>query len=259
MLLLTNLNDIPSFDHPCGLTIGSFDGVHLGHQVLLNHLKAKLLPHQPLVVFTFSNHPSHHFNPQSPVPLICPPLQKAKLLSKYGADIIFLVPFDTAFARIPYDEFLKKLKQSLNFTDLCLGDGSMFGKNREGNAINVKQLADKLHFKADYLKKYLVNGSPVSSGRIRKLIEEGKLAEVKQCLGRPYSLMGALIRDENNLQFRLSGVCLPPDGEYLVYLQTTSQTQEYAAHVLQKKQLIKIKTKNYTFLDQKEAEVIFIK
>src|SRR5690348_2397718 len=109
MLLLTDFNDIPPIDQPCGLTIGSFDGVHLGHQTLLKHLRAKL-PSQGLVcVFTFSNHPSHLFTPQSPLSLICPPLQKMKLLETYGVDIAFLIPFTAEFAQISYEEFLKQM------------------------------------------------------------------------------------------------------------------------------------------------------
>ena len=132
MLLITDINDTPPFDQPSGLTLGNFDGVHLGHQALLKHLRAQLPSNGKLVVLTFFNHPSHIFSPQSPIPLICPPLQKVKHLKDYGADIVVVLPFTSEFAKTSFEEFIKLLKQRLHFSFLALGAGATFGKNKRG-------------------------------------------------------------------------------------------------------------------------------
>lgn len=258
MLLLTEFNPIPSFDRPCGLTLGNFDGVHLGHQALLQHLKAKLLPDEPLVVITFSNHPSHLFNLRSPDLLIYSPLQKVYYLSKLGVDVVFLFPFDVQFAQISYDNFLKTLKRHLPFKYFCLGSGATFGKNREGNEANVNRLAKKLHFEVDYLQKYLINGLPVSSGRIRTLITQGNLLEAQECLGRPYSLMGTFKKEKDHYYLCFPGICLPPDGTYQVRLKTSSQIWTCQSNTMQKEQKIYLDiSENRIPLVGKNVEIIF--
>ncbi len=222
MLLITDLNDIPSLTKPCGLTIGTFDGVHLGHQTLLNHLRSKLPPSSTLAVFTFSNHPSELFS--SPTPLICPPLQKVKHLFDYGADLIIMIPFSHSFSSIPYDQFLQQMKERLVFSQLVLGTGATFGSKRQGNEENVKKLSKKLHFEVEYLPKY----RSISSGNIRKLISQGAFDEVSACLGRPYSLMGRLQKDT----LPLPSICLPPEGTYPVQVKTSDKVLSAHAQVL---------------------------
>lgn len=232
MLLVTDLKNIPPLSQPCGLTIGTFDGVHLGHQALLKHLRSILPSNGALAVFTFSTHPSHLFTPEQASPLICPPLQKVKHLSDYGADIVFLIPFTHELAKTPFTEFLRHLKNQLNFSQLVLGTGAAFGKNKEGDETHVRKLAAELSFAVDYLPKTLVNGTPVSSGRIRSLITQGALHEVQICLGRHYSLMGSLHEKNRFFYFPLPNICLPPEGIYPVRLKANSTTSLARAHIL---------------------------
>ena len=260
MLLITDIKDTPSFDQPSGLTLGSFDGVHLGHQALIKHLRNLLPSNGLLAVFTFLNHPSHIFSPQAPIPLICSPLQKVKHLKDYGADIVFLLPFTREFAKTSFEEFIKLLKQRLNFSSLVLGVGATFGKNKEGNETTVKHVADQLGFQVDYLQKYLVNGTPVSSGRIRTLISQGNFLEVQQCLGRPYSLMGSLLEEKDHYQLHFPGICLPPEGRiYPIRLKTSAQTYQGSAHVIQKEHKILLDIpKDRISLQGKDAELVFL-
>jgi riboflavin kinase / FMN adenylyltransferase len=258
MLLITDLNDVPSLTKACGLTIGSFDGVHLGHQALLNHLKSKLPSDGVLCVFTFSTHPSHLFCPETPVPLICPPLQKVKHLADYGADLIFLIPFTPEFAKTSFESFLRQLKKRLHFSHLAFGIGAAFGKNREGDEINVRHLASELAFETDYLPKTMIGGAPVSSGRIRSLITQGSFQEVQTCLGRPYSLMGRLQQENGFYHFFLPGICHPPEGIYSIRLKTTSSTYLGRAHISTEEPIIRLELlKTEPSLHGKDAEVIF--
>lgn len=247
MLLITDLKDLPKLSG-CGLTIGTFDGVHLGHQALIHHLKKKS---KKVVAFTFSNHPTQVFNPSNPTPAICPPLQKVKHLFDSGADIVILVPFSAEFAQTQFDKFLINLKTKLNFSHLALGSGAVLGKNREGNEANVRALASKLNFAVDYLPKTILKGEPISSGRTRNAISQGHFHEAQEYLGRPYSLMGHL--EENH--FPLPGICMPPDGIYAVLIKMDATQYLGRALASSKKQSLQL---DLTMpLDGNDIEVIF--
>jgi len=258
MLLVPSLDDIPPIDQPCGLTIGSFDGVHLGHQTLLKQLRAKLPSNGLLTVYTFSNHPSHHFTPNAPTPLICPPLQKVKLLEAYGADIVILVPFTQEFAHTPFEQFLRLLKEKLSFSHLMLGANATFGHKRQGNEENVRKIAPSLEFEVDYLPKFALHETPISSGLIRSLIARGALHETQECLGRPYSLMGHVRSEERLYSFNAQGLCLPPEGVYPIRIKTSSQMHLGRAQVSSQEQKIRLELlKENVSIDEKEVEVIF--
>lgn len=216
-----HLNELPSFPIPCGLTVGSFDGVHLGHQMLIKHLKAVVKGH-PVAILTFSNHPSYLFAPQSPTSLICTPEHKKLLLTKYGAEIVLMIPFSKEFSETPFEEFLSILKKKLRFSHLILGTGAAFGKDRQGNEGNVSQLSKTLDFHVEYLAKFQLGSLPVSSGRVRLAIETGDFQEVQMCLGRAYSLYGKIHREKGNLIMDLPGICLPPEGTYPIQIDATT-------------------------------------
>lgn len=209
----------PPCNLPCGLAIGFFDGVHLGHQALIKKLREKLPHPSRLAVFTFSTHPSTLFSPQHAPRLICSASTKSHLLSSYGADLVLLSAFTPELAATPFDAFLRTLKKQLNFTQLMLGQGATFGKHRQGDEIAVRKLASTLGFEIDYLPKISREGQPLSSRRIRSLIQQGHFAEVSACLGRPYSLEGTLIPSERGSICPLPGLCLPPAGSYPITLQ----------------------------------------
>jgi riboflavin kinase / FMN adenylyltransferase len=258
MLLITDLNEVPSLSKPCGLTIGSFDGVHLGHQALLQHLTSKLPTNGKVAVFTFSNHPTHLFTPERPVPLICPPLQKVKHLADCGVDFVILIPFTREFSKTPFREFLSHLKKQLNFSYLTLGMGASFGKDKEGVEANVRKIAAELSFAVDYLPKTVVGKDPVSSGRVRTAIAKADFHEAQNCLGRPYSLMGRLTEENGLLQFSLAGICLPPEGIYPVRIKIHDITHLGRAHVMPQNHIIRLDPLNTsTPLYNKDVEVIF--
>ncbi len=257
-MIVSKLDDVPEDMHFAGLTIGSFDGVHLGHQFLLKTLKAKLPPNSRIAVFTFANHPSHHFTPHSPTPLICPPLQKAKLLESYGADLVILSHFTPELSRTPFDQFLRQLKEKLSFTHLVLGEGATFGKKREGNEENIKQLAPTLEFQVEYLPKFNLHDTALSSGRVRELIAKGQLHDVHECLGRSYSLMGKVETEDRFYIFNAEGLCLLPEGVYPVRIQPASHSHLGRAQVLSKEQKIRLELlENQVLKNLNEVEVIF--
>jgi len=156
------------------LTIGFFDGVHLGHQKLLKKLREQ--PHA--TILTFSNHPQSLFNPAAPA-LLIPLDEKINLLKQY-ADEVIVIPFTKEFASTPYDKLLSQFE----LTHLILGAGSVFGKNREGNEANVRKYCESRGIIVEYVPKALFQNEPISSSRIRQAIADGNLTLVHQLLGR---------------------------------------------------------------------------
>ncbi len=180
MLTVTELKDIPKFPEPYGLTIGSFDGVHLGHLALLRHLRDKIGAKGTLAVLTFSNHPSDYFG--KPVRLLCSLEERLKLLEQAGVDLVILLEFNQELASKTYEQFLSEIHQKYPFSYLVLGKGSVFGNQRQGTEENVKNLG---YFAADYIDKTIINGEVVSSGKIRKYLSENNLPAASKLLGRP--------------------------------------------------------------------------
>ncbi len=261
MPLFTSLDEIPKTQKPCGLTIGTFDGVHLGHQHLLKHLRAKIPAGGLLTALTFSNHPSVLFSSKNPVPLIYPPLQKVKHLFEVGVDRVVLVPFDQELSSIPYDIFLLKLKRQLGFKWLTLGEGATFGKGKQGNAAAVQEAGNTLDFEVEYLRKTSLHHHCISSGRIRLLIQQGDLTQAAECLGRRYSLMGYPVEHQGQLFCPFPGLCLPPDGEYEVEInrsenETTLFTRGVVS-VSKQKQGLYIKCKEMKHTLNYNIEIIF--
>ena len=168
---------IPDNLPPTALTIGNFDGVHLGHQALLKRLKERA---SYTTVLTFTNHPLEILKPEAAPPLLTPLPPKLSLLEELGIDAVIALSFTQELASLPYDLFL----QPFPLTHLILGTGEAFGKNREGTPENVLRLAAQRGFIAEYIDKILMDGEPISSRHIRALIQAGDLKTASLLLGR---------------------------------------------------------------------------
>lgn len=155
------------------LTIGFFDGVHLGHRALLKKLREK--PHA--TILTFSNHPRSVLRPPAPELLISYELKMERL--KPFADQIIVVPFTEEFAAISYRELLDQF----DLSHIVLGEGSVFGKNREGDELQVRKYGSEKGIVVEYVPKINLNGEPVSSSRIRNALASQQLDLAQQLLG----------------------------------------------------------------------------
>ncbi len=156
------------------LTIGFFDGVHIGHQALLKRLRQK--PHA--TILTFANHPLSVIRPPAP-DLIIPYEERIALLKTY-ADVVKLMSFTEELAATQFDALLDQF----DIASLLLGKGSVFGKNREGNEENVRIYAASRGIEVEYIPKLFFEGEAVSSSRIRKALLDGNTLLVRQLLGR---------------------------------------------------------------------------
>ena len=180
MIIVEQLDKIPPLSGPIALTIGTYDGVHLGHQYLFKELKK----YGTAVVVTFSNHPAQVLRPEAAPPLIDTLDQKISRLEINGIDLAIILPFTSELSILSYDAFLKQLHQYLPFTHLILGEGSALGHRAEGTQENIQALAKELNFSAIYLPKYTFEGEIVSSKKIRELIETGNFEQAFRLLGR---------------------------------------------------------------------------
>ncbi|MBU6382859.1 MAG: FAD synthetase family protein [Verrucomicrobia bacterium] len=156
------------------LTIGFFDGVHLGHQALLRRLRE--LPHA--TILTFSNHPQGLIRPPAPELLISYE-ERLKQLREY-ADQVLVVPFTAEFAQMRFDELL----DHFDLSHIILGEGSVFGKDRGGTMEAVRLYGLERKIAVEYIPKVLFEGAPISSSRIRKALGEGNTILAEQLLGK---------------------------------------------------------------------------
>jgi riboflavin kinase/FMN adenylyltransferase len=166
---------------PVALTIGTFDGVHLGHRYLLTELKK----YGTSVALTFSNHPAEILSP-TPPRLISTLSEKLALFKECGLDCAIVLTFTQDLANQSYDVFLKKLKFCTSFSTLVIGKGAAFGKYNEGTETRIKALEASLGFKSYYLEKMVSEKDCISSNIIRNLIHQGDLSKAAKLLGRTY-------------------------------------------------------------------------
>jgi len=177
------------------LTLGNFDGVHLGHQRIFEDLReeARRIDGEA-VVFTFDPHPLQILDPQKCPPAITPFKQKLMLLEKLGIDVVIVAAFDLDLANLTPEAFVKGvLVDKIGAKKILVGYNYFFGKNRRGNVEMLKRLGQKYGFEVKVVDAMAVNDIPVSSSKIREFIQSGKMPEAAQLLGRNYLLIGKVI------------------------------------------------------------------
>lgn len=164
--------------------LGMFDGVHLGHQAVINEVvrQAKAVGGKSVVI-TFENHPVTVLKPDVKIDLLTSPEEKLKLLEWLHVDVVVMLPFTREFANQTAEEFLEKLMRALSFKRLVLGFDTTIGKDRQGNREKVESLAPQMGFEVEYFKQIDLDGRTISSSIIRKLLAEGQRAEAHKLLG----------------------------------------------------------------------------
>ena len=185
MIIFDDLSHPAHPKRPSALTIGSFDGVHKGHQHLLYQMRELVGKSGSICVVTFSNHPSHVIAAAQPIELILSREQKLRWLAAYGADIVYCVPFTQDLAAHTYQEFLEVMMQSCPFDHLVLGQDAHLGNRREGSPELVTALCNSKGVQAHYIEKVHSAEEQVSSRRIRELLALGNVAAAVELMGHP--------------------------------------------------------------------------
>lgn len=192
---LTALDDL-YLDHAWA-TIGSFDGVHRGHQAVIRRLVDGA--HEtgvPAVVVTFFPHPSVVLRGSNGPFFLTTPEERAALLDALGVDVVVTLRFDRQMAALTAEEFMRWLSAHLGLQRLFVGYDFALGRGREGNTDRLRELGGQLGYTLELTEPYEIGGEPVSSSRIRALLSRGSVSEVTGLLGRPYALSGDIVRGD---------------------------------------------------------------
>jgi len=193
---MTRADRLDSLQLPASvLTIGSFDGVHRGHQALIGEMVADARRlGVPAVVLTFFPHPSVVLRGRRPTFYIMTPDEKAAALADLGVDIVITQPFDLALSRISATDFLALLRRHLGFRSLWIGEDFALGHRREGNRLFLEGAARRDGFELHAVPPFRMGGEAVSSTRVREALRSGDVARAASYLGRPFALPGKVVR-----------------------------------------------------------------
>jgi riboflavin kinase/FMN adenylyltransferase len=206
------------------LTIGVFDGVHLGHRHLIAKL-TELARKQKLAsgVITFSQNPKGVLSPQSQLPFLTDIERRIELIKDVGIDEVIPLTFTPELAALSPREFLELLKKHLRMKGLVIGPDFALGKNREGNTDVLRKLSEEMCFSLTVVPPLTIDGEVVSSTAIRQALAEGDMKRAQKLMGRPFRLHGRVARGDKRgaeLGFPTANLetgaeqALPADGVY---------------------------------------------
>ena len=220
---------IPSISEPTTVTVGVFDGVHRGHQALIHQLSAINSQLSPLVV-TLTSHPSFVLGRRQSEYWLDDPEEHLQLLFNAGAKYVAVLPFTAEVAQLSACAMARLLFGQLNMRALLLGYDSRFGSKQNDDFDRLPLLASELEFSLHRGEPYQVEGSPISSSRIRETLERGAIDETSALLGRPFAVTGAVLHGRGvghtlgfptaNIDLSQTRKMLPKEGVYAVHLST---------------------------------------
>ncbi|MGQ9756796.1 MAG: bifunctional riboflavin kinase/FAD synthetase [Actinomycetota bacterium] len=225
MEIIPGLDAVPPDLGETVVTIGMFDGVHLGHRRIIEmaHLEARELGLR-CVVFTFDRHPLETLHPGNHPRLLSSSAQKLRLLEEMDVDLVLMAHFDRAFADITAERFVSDiLADRLHAREVVLGENFRFGKGGEGDISLLVSLGAHYGMGVTPVPLLRVNGEVVSSTSIRRLVEDGRVDEAARRLGWEYLLEGLVVRGDGrgrSLGFPTANVevhderCIPANGVY---------------------------------------------
>lgn len=183
---------------PHAVTIGNFDGLHLGHQAMLARLMdAARARGLPACVLSFEPHPREFFSPADAPARLSSLREKAEMLAALGVDRLHVLRFDLALARLTPEAFIERvLGATLAARYVLVGDDFRFGAKRAGDLALLKEAGRRLGFDAESLPTISVDGERVSSTAVREALAAGDLAHAARLLGRPYSISGRVVHGD---------------------------------------------------------------
>jgi riboflavin kinase / FMN adenylyltransferase len=211
------------------VTMGNFDGIHLGHQALLRHTvedaKQRGLP---AIVLTFEPHPLKLLAPERAPRLLIAPEDKMELLEDFGIDTVIAQTFDRQFSSLSAEDFVSRcILGRLKTRKIWVGRDLRFGRERQGSVDNLVHWGAAYGFEVGIVEPILLNGVRISSSQIRRFIEQGRVHEVKPLLGRYHFIGGRVVAGRKrgrDLGFPTANICsrteaIPLDGIYATIIE----------------------------------------
>ena len=240
------------------LTIGVFDGVHLGHKYLISQLVAQARQQDLLSgVVTFRQHPQEVLQPQTRLPFLTDLTERSNLLKGEGVAVIIPLTFTAESAQLGVCQFVDLLKKYLRMRGLVIGPDFALGRNREGNADTLCTLGKEVGFTVAVVPAVMINGEVVSSTAIRKALADGDMKKVRSLAGRPFSLHGQVVTGAGRgiaLGFPTANLdiapeqAVPADGVYATWAYIDGRTYPSMTNIGQ----------NPTFNDRKRAAEVYV-
>jgi len=230
-----NFSDYPS-QRPLALSLGMFDGVHLGHKCIIDELKKLGSAHNlETAILTFWPHPRFVFNPNEDLKLLNTLDEKTLLMEKYGINNLFLKEFDEEFRNLTGEEFVRQiLVDKLNIKYLIIGYDHSFGKNKSGNFELLQSLSKELDFEVEQMEAINIHENNISSTKIRNALLAGNILEANEMLGYSYSVSGTVVHGKKlgrTIGYPTANIetenikLLPKKGAYIV--ETFINDQQY--------------------------------
>lgn len=243
MITHTSFESFKHVHHPI-VTIGTFDGVHLGHSTILNKLKeiAQQVSGET-VLLTFYPHPRMVLYPDDHgLELLTSQEEKAELLRQFGLDHLVILPFTMEFSRKPaYDYVRDLLVSGLRTHTLVIGYDHRFGKNREGNHTTLVDLSDNFGYEVVEIPAQQIDAAEISSTKIRKALQTGDVALANRLLGYLYSVSGTVVPGDArgrtigfptaNIQPDFALKLIPHNGVYAVHCQVDKHVYKAVANI----------------------------
>jgi riboflavin kinase/FMN adenylyltransferase len=219
----------PINERPTVLTIGAFDGVHLGHQLLIGSTvrRAQALGWQSAVL-TFDPHPNLVIRPDRERLYLASLDERIEQIAGLGVDLLIVLPFNRDTMALTAQEFMTRVCRAIALRELWVGHDFALGRGREGNLERLRDIGVQLGYGVHPVEPFLLDGAPVSSTRIRSSLEEGDLLHAARLLGRPFGLRGQVAegaRRGRTIGFPTANVAvdpqhmLPADGVYVCRAQ----------------------------------------
>lgn len=223
------------------LTIGVFDGVHLGHQYLIEKLRRKAIERGLLSgVITFQRHPQEVLAPKKKLTYLTSLEERISLIRALGIEFIITLSFTPDLSQLSAREFIVLLQQYLKMKGLVIGPDFALGRGREGHAATLSSLGQALHFTVDVVPPLAREGRLVSSTSIREALAQGDMRTAAKLLGRRFSLSGPIVPGDKRgrvLGFPTANLridadqALPPDGAYITWAFLNNQAHQAVTNV----------------------------
>ncbi|MBI4654260.1 MAG: bifunctional riboflavin kinase/FAD synthetase [Nitrospirae bacterium] len=241
MKITEGIENVERLPYPI-LTIGNFDGVHLGHQTIFQMIIKKAKEKNGTsVVLTFEPHPIKVIAPDKSPKLITSFKERRRLIEESGIDVLLYIKFTKEFSNIPAEDFVKNiLLDAIGIKEIFIGSNYFFGKGKEGSPELLKKMGKEYGFEVTIIPEIKINDSTVSSSKIRSLISKGNVEEASKFLGRHYSLEGIVVegakrgRELFNIptaNIAIFNELLPKSGVYAVNVDIDGTIYNGAANI----------------------------